>query len=95
MCEVLDRIEARGEARGIAIGEARGEARGIAIGEERGEARGIAIGEARGEAHGVERNAVQSIRNLMTTLKLSAHQAMDALMIPQNEQEHYLALLNS
>ena len=71
MCEVLDRIEARG----IAIGEARG----------------IAIG----EAHGAERNAVQSIRSLMTTLKFTAQQAMDALMIPQNEQEHYLALLNS
>ena len=31
MCEVLDKVEARGEARGKAIGEARGEA----IGEER------------------------------------------------------------
>ena len=83
MCEVLDRIEARGEARGIAIGEARGEARGIAIGEERGEARGA------------ERNAVQAIRNLMKTVGWNAKQAMDALMIPQSEQEHYLALLNS
>ena len=45
MCEVLDRIEARG----ISIGEARGEARGISIGEARGEARGISIGELKGE----------------------------------------------
>ena len=44
MCEFLDRVEARGEARGVAIGEARGEARGVAIGE----ARGVAIGEIRG-----------------------------------------------
>ena len=36
MCEFLDRVEARGEARGVAIGEARGEARGVAIGEIRG-----------------------------------------------------------
>ena len=48
MCEFLDRVEARGEARGVAIGEARGEARGVAIGE----ARGVAIGEARGEVRG-------------------------------------------
>ena len=48
MCEFLDRVEARGEARGVAIGEARGEARGVAIGEARGEARGVAIGEIRG-----------------------------------------------
>ena len=32
MCEFLDRVEARGEARGVAIGEARG----VAIGEIRG-----------------------------------------------------------
>lgn len=40
MCEYLDRLESRGEKRGITIGEARGEARGITIGEARGEARG-------------------------------------------------------
>ena len=40
MCEILDRIENRGIAKGIALGEARG----IAMGE----ARGIAKGEARG-----------------------------------------------
>ena len=38
MCEILDRVEARG----ISIGEARGEARGISIGEARGEARAAA-----------------------------------------------------
>ena len=32
MCEVLDRVEAKGEAKGIAIGEAKG----IAIGEAKG-----------------------------------------------------------
>ena len=41
MCEILDRIENRGIAKGIALGEARGEARGIAMGEARGEARGM------------------------------------------------------
>ena len=46
MCDVLDRVEARG----VAIGEKRGEARGVAIGEKRGEARGVAIGEKKGES---------------------------------------------
>lgn len=40
---VLDRIEARGEKRGIAIGEERGEKRGIAIGEARGENKGVVL----------------------------------------------------
>lgn len=40
MCEYIDMLEARGEARGITIGEARGEARGITIGEARGENKG-------------------------------------------------------
>ena len=39
MCEYIDMLEARGEARGITIGEARGEARGITIGENKGETR--------------------------------------------------------
>ena len=36
---------------------------------------------------------VTSIRNIMSTLKLTAQQAMDALMIPASEQERYLELL--
>ena len=47
MCEYIDMLEARGEARGSIIGEARGEARGITIGEARGEKRGETIGETR------------------------------------------------
>lgn len=35
MCEYIDMLEARGEARGIMIGEERGEARGETIGEDR------------------------------------------------------------
>ena len=40
---VLDRIEKRGEKRGITIGEKRGEKRGITIGEKRGENRGVIL----------------------------------------------------
>lgn len=35
MCEYIDMLEARGEARGITIGEARGEVRGENKGETR------------------------------------------------------------
>ena len=78
MCEILDRIENRGiakgialgEARGIAMGEARGEARGIALGE----ARGIALGEARGEARGMERMA-----DALRLMGLSEAQIQEAL----------------
>ncbi len=45
MCEVLDKVEARGIALGEARGIALGEARGIALGE----ARGIALGEIKGQ----------------------------------------------
>lgn len=44
MCEILDRVEQRGERRGIMLGEQRGERRGIMLGEKRGEKRGIALG---------------------------------------------------
>ena len=77
MCEVLDRVEARGEARGRALGEARG----------------VALGEARGRALGEEKERLANIRSLMSNLKFDAKQAMDALNIPQSEQKKYEAML--
>ena len=44
-----------------------------------------------GIKEGVEQNRVESIRNLMTTLKLNAQQAMDALLIPADDQMKYMA----
>lgn len=41
MCEILDRVEQRGERRGIMLGEQRGERRGIMLGEQRGIAMGV------------------------------------------------------
>ena len=70
MCEILDRIENRGIAKGIALGEARG----IAMGEARGEARGIALGEARGEARGMARMA-----DALRLMGLSEAQIQEAL----------------
>ena len=42
---------------------------------------------------GIENNRLENIRNLMTTMNLTAQQAMDALLIPADEQEKYIALL--
>jgi hypothetical protein len=42
---------------------------------------------------GIDQNRVESIKNLMQTLKLTAQQAMDALLIPVTEQSKYAAKL--
>ena len=56
MCEFLDQVEARGEARGLADGMARGLADGMA--------RGLADGMARGEVRGEENLAVPLVGNV-------------------------------
>ena len=40
-----------------------------------------------------DKTIVENIKNLMKTLKLSAQQAVDALMIPADEQNKYLSKL--
>ena len=70
MCEILDRVQKRGEA----------------LGEARGEARGKALGEALGEARGIEINRLESIQSVMEGLGYTAQQAMDLLRIPPDEQ---------
>ena len=42
---------------------------------------------------GIDQNRVESIKNIMETLKLTAQQAMDALKIPKGEQGKYMARL--
>ena len=42
---------------------------------------------------GIENNRLENIRNLMTTMNLTAQQAMDALLIPADEQENYIEML--
>ena len=53
---------------------------------------GMAV-ELKGVEQGIEKGKEQtwleSIRNLMDTMKWSAQQAMDALKIPKEEQAHY------
>lgn len=42
---------------------------------------------------GTEQNRLESIRNIMSNLKLTVYQAMDALGIPADDQPKYLAKL--
>jgi predicted transposase/invertase (TIGR01784 family) len=48
---------------------------------------------AAGKAEEKKATLLENIRNLMETLNLTAQQAMDALKIPANEQEKYIALI--
>ncbi len=53
------------------------------------EENGIAIGQERGIAIGQEKQLLQSLQNLMDTLKLTAEQAMAALKVPETEWMNY------
>ena len=81
MCEVLDKAEARGEARGKVIGEAMGEARGKAIGE------------ARGKTIGALNKTVEILRVIIAKNSWSKEQAMEFIGIPKSEFAKYAALL--
>ena len=81
MCEVLDKVEARGKAIG--------EARGMVIGE----ARGKAIGEERGKAIGAFNNTVEILRVIIAKNSWSKEQAMEFIGIPKSEFAKYAALL--
>jgi hypothetical protein len=72
-----EKLEKKGEERGIAIGERRG----IAIGEERGERRGIAIGEERAEKRILKRVLLKRFGALPPTID----QQLDALSTEQLE----------
>ena len=54
-----------------------------------------AIEEMRQESknEGIELSRLESIRNLMISLKCTAQQAMNFLMIPASDQSKYLAKL--
>ena len=58
---------------------------GIAIGEVRGE--------VRGEIRGAETERIKSIKNLISSLGITAEAAMDALKIAKHDQPKYLTLL--
>ncbi len=83
MCEYVDRLEARGEARGRAEGRAEGEAKGRAEGEAKGRAEGEAKGRAEGEA-----NMIKRLYDLGNTVK----QISELFKMPEKKVEEYLAM---
>ena len=58
---------------------------GIEIGIVKGEQKGLLIGR--------EETKILSIQSIMENLNLTVQQAMEALNIPPNEQEHYIHLI--
>ena len=45
----------------------------------------------KGIEQGKEENLLQNVQNLMKSLKISAEQALDALMVPADQHDKYLA----
>lgn len=62
-------------------------------GRELGKREGINIGIEQGRAEATFQTTLANIQSLITTLRLSAEQAMDALNIPQDERSQYLPKL--
>ena len=77
MCRTFEEIRKEGLEQGIQQGIEQGIQQGI----EQGIQQGIELG--------AENEKIESIRNLMETLKLTVQQAMDALKIPAAEQAKY------
>lgn len=53
----------------------------------------MADSKAEGRQEGQQQECVTNIRNLMETLQLSVEQAMNALLIPEEERDKYRTLL--
>ena len=78
------------ENRGIRKGRAEGLAEGRAEGLATGRAEGLATGRAEGRAE----EKLNAIKSLMKKLNFTMEQAMNALDMPESEQERYARLLN-
>ena len=61
--------------------------------EEDLKAEGRAEGEAKGRVEGEEKSLIQSIRALMSSMRWSSTQAMDALQIPAAKRSVYANML--
>ena len=68
---------------------------GRAEGREEGRAEGREEGRAEGREEGREEATAGYLASLMRTLGLTAHQAMDALGIPEADRAYYLTLKQS
>ena len=70
------------------------ENRGIRKGRAEGLAEGRAEGLATGRAEGRAEEKLNAIKSLMKKLNFTMEQAMNALGVPESEQERYARLLN-
>ncbi len=61
--------------------------------KEYGEAKGREEGRVEGLAEGMAKGKLDSIKSLMLNMKLTAQQAMEALNIPADEYDKYLAMI--
>ena len=66
------------------------EQRGI----ETGKREGMLLGQQIGEQKGIEMTRIVSIQNLMKSMNWSMEEAMKALMIPLEEQEHFIHFIH-
>ena len=60
--------------------------------QDEARAEAMAEGTAKGRAEGRENSNLQAIKNLMVNLKLTFDQAMNAIGLAPEEQEHYRSL---
>jgi len=62
-------------------------------GIKEGKREGIKEGIKEGMKEGAEKTLLESVKNLMDTMKWSAEQAMEALKVPESDQKKYLKRL--
>jgi len=60
---------------------------------EDGHAAGLSEGLSQGLSQGREENLIENVRSLMSSMNLTAEQALNALSVPQKEHDKYLAKL--
>lgn len=90
MCEVLDRVEARGIEKGIAKGIEQGIEKGIAKGIEQGIEKGIEQGIEKGIEKGIKRGTVNTLISLVKDGILSIDEAAPRADMSVEDFEKYL-----
>ncbi len=65
----------------------------LAEAKAEGRAEGREEGRLEGRMEGIEKSEMESIRNLMETMKMPVQKAMDILKIDPSRREKYLAML--
>ena len=89
MCNYSDGIERQGYERGIKEGINVGKKEGLQEGREKGREEGRTEGIQEGISEGRNEGLILAIRNLMKTMSLTIAQAMDILLIPEEDREKY------